>query len=115
MNLTEHFWLLDARDRKLAAAPHAPANPILRGREAAHVDVAGRPVDFAALLAQPWPRGERAMVELACTLRGGEEIAEARVSPLLHTPDEQHLTRAREAILIPRDPPPHGPTTSRAG
>src|SRR4051794_27921752 len=98
MNFTQDFGPLDVRDRELAAALHALAAPILRGRVEAHVDVDGRGIDFATLLEQPWPCGERTMIELACTLRRAERIADARVSPIVHTLHEEN-TRALEAVL----------------
>src|SRR4051794_27345008 len=100
----------DVADRELAATLHALAAPMLRERVEPYIDRERRAINFPALLDQPWSHGERAMIEVACTLWGREDIAEASLSPVLYVMDDENFARVLEAILIRRgarhdDPP----------
>jgi hypothetical protein len=108
----------DSADRELAAALHALAAPMLRARVEPYVNRADRAIDFPALLARPWSTTERAMIEVACTLWGREDLADARLSPLLYAMDDANFVRVIEAMLIRRGahrpggaPIPTGPST----
>src|SRR4051794_31744547 len=92
----------DVADRELAATLHALAAPMLRRRVEPYIDRERRAIDFPALLDQPWSDAERAMLEVACTLWGREDIADARLSPVLYVMDDDNLARGIEAMLIRR-------------
>src|SRR3954449_9574353 len=85
---------------------HALAVPMLRGRVEPYIDRERRAINFPALLDQPWSDRERAMLGVACTLWGREDIADARLSPVLHVMDDDNLARVIEAILIRRGASP---------
>ena len=89
-------------DPELAAALHALSAPFLRGRVERFIDVEARGIDFAALLAQSWSTSERAMIEVACTLWGREDLADARLSPVLFSMDGANFDRVVEAMRIRR-------------
>ena len=89
-------------DRELAATLHALAAPMLGQRVEPYIDRERRAIDFPALLDQPWSHGERAMLEVACTLWGREDIADARLWPVLYVMDDDNLARVIEAMLIRR-------------
>ncbi len=91
-----------ANDREFASALYALAAPFLRGRVEPFIDVDGRGIDFPALLAQSWSTTERAMIEVACTLWGREDIAEARLSPVLYSMDGGNFDRVITAMQIRR-------------
>jgi hypothetical protein len=92
-------------DREFAAALHALSAPLLSRRVEPHIDAATRSIDFPALLDQPWSTSERAMIETACTLWGREDIADARLSPVLYSMDEANFERVIEAMRIRRGRP----------
>ena len=92
--------------RELAAALHVLAAPFVRRRAAPHFDLQRGTIDFGALLAQPWSSSERALIETACTLAGREDIADARLAPLLYVLDDENFERVIEAIRIRRGHPP---------
>ena len=105
MTLDEHepAWAgADPGDRELAATLHVLAAPFLQGRVERHVNVAERQIDFVALLAVSWSNGEQAMIELACTLWGRSDLADARVGDLAHGLDDTNFERAIQAIRIRR-------------
>jgi hypothetical protein len=89
-------------DRELAAALHALSAPMLSGRVERHIDAATRSINFPALLDQPWSTSERAMIEIACTLWGREDVADARLSPVLYSMDDANFERVLEAMRIRR-------------
>src|SRR4051812_32247438 len=89
---------VDPRDRELAATLHALDAPMLRGRVEPYIDLAERAIDFAALLAKPWSHGERAMLEIACTLSGRLDLADAPLSPVLFTLDDENYLRVVQAM-----------------
>src|SRR3954469_4862058 len=92
----------DVADRELAATLHALAAPMLRQRVEPYIDRERRAINFPALLDQPWSHGERAMLEVACTLWGREDLADASLSPVLYVLDDDNLARLLEAMLIRR-------------
>jgi hypothetical protein len=92
-------------DRERAAALHALSAPMLSGRVEPHIDAATRSIDFPALLDQPWSTCERAMIEIACTPWGREDIADARLSPVLYSMDDGNFERVIEAMRIRRGRP----------
>ncbi len=102
MTLTLNDVVVDARDRELAATLHVLAAPSLAGRVETHVDLAERGIDFQALLEQPWSAGEQALIEIACTLWGHTDIADARLADLVFTLDDPHHERVLQAIQIRR-------------
>jgi hypothetical protein len=89
-------------DREFAAALHALAAPLLRARVERFIDIGHRRIDSRALLKQPWSTTERAMIEVACTLWGREDIADARLSPVLYSVDDDNFERVLHAMLIRR-------------
>lgn len=89
-------------DRELASALHALSAPVLQGRVECHIDASTRAINFPALLDQPWSTTERAMIEVACTLWGRTDVADARLSPVLHSMDDDNFARVVEAMLIRR-------------
>jgi hypothetical protein len=89
-------------DRELASALHVLSAPMLQGRVECHVDTATRSINFAALLDQPWSTSERAMIEVACSLWGRPDVADARLSSVLHAMDDGNFARVVEAMLIRR-------------
>ena len=89
-------------DRELASALHALSAPMLQGRVECHVDAATRSINFPALLDQPWSSSERAMIEIAGPLWGREDIADARLSPVLYSMDDANFERVLEAMRIRR-------------
>jgi hypothetical protein len=92
-------------DRELAATLHALSAPMLSRRVDRHIDHATREINFPALLDQPWSTSERAMIEIACTLWGREDIADARLSPVLYSMDDGNFERVIEAMRIRRGRP----------
>ena len=95
---------LDRRDLEFAAALHALAAPFLHGRVERHIDLERRGIDFPGLLKASWSTTERAMIEIACTLWGREDIADARLSPVLYSMDAGNFQRVVEAMRIRRGP-----------
>ena len=91
---------IDPGDHELAATLHVLAAPVLQGRVERHVDVTERQIDFDALLQEPWSSSEHAMIELACTLFGRSDLADARVRDLVRGLDDQHFDRALQAIRV---------------
>ena len=91
-----------ANDPAFAAALYALAAAFLRGRVERFIDVDGRGIDFPALLKQGWSTTERAMIEVACTLWGREDIAEASLSPILYSMDGGNFDRVIAAMQIRR-------------
>lgn len=89
-------------DRELTATLHALAAPFLRGRVERFIDAESRGIDFEAMLAEPWSTTERAMIEVACTLWGREDIADARLSPVLYSMDSGNFERVIEAMRMRR-------------
>jgi hypothetical protein len=93
----------DPPDYEFAATLYALDAPFLRGRVERFVNVADRGIDFAAMLYdQPWSTTERAMIEVACTLWGREDIADARLSPVLYSMDGGNFDRVLVAMQIRR-------------
>src|SRR3954451_22716282 len=86
----------DVADREMAATLHALAAPMLRQRVEPYIDRERRAIHFPAVLDQPWSDGERAMLEVDCTLWGRENIADARLSPVLYVLDDDNLARVIE-------------------
>lgn len=93
---------LNSPDRELAAALHVLAAPLLRGRAEPFIDSDRRAIDFPAFLEQTWSTSERAMIEVACTLWGRADIADARLSSIVYSLDDDNFRRVIEAILIRR-------------
>lgn len=100
--MREYHYASGAVDRELTAALHVLDAPILRDRVAEHVDVAGRGIDFQAILEEPWSNGERSLIEMACSIWGRSEIADGRLSDLLHGIDRESFVRVLEAIQVRR-------------
>src|SRR4051812_24056692 len=84
---------VDPRDRELAATVHALNAPMLRGRVEPYINLAERAIDFPALLEMAWSHGERAMLEIACTLWGRIDLADATLSSVLYTLDDENFAR----------------------
>jgi hypothetical protein len=91
-------------DREFAAALFALAAPFLRGSVERFIDVDGRGIDFPGMLKGEggWSTTERAMIEVACTLWGREDIADARLSPLLYSMDGGNFRRVVDAMHMRR-------------
>jgi hypothetical protein len=102
MTEPSHHGSANPIDRELAATLYALAAPFLRGRVEQFIDVESRGIDFPALLRQPWSTTERAMIEIACTLWGRLDIADARLSPVLYSMDDDNFHRVLHAMLIRR-------------
>ena len=93
---------LDRGDLEFAATLHALAAPFLHGRVEHYIDLDGRAIDFPGLLNASWSTTERAMIEIACTLWGREDIADARLSPVLYSMDSGNFRRVVEAMRVRR-------------
>src|SRR4051794_23244206 len=89
-------------DSELAATLHVLDAPSLYQRTACHVDTAARAIDFEAKLAEPWSAGERILIEAACSLWGRPDIADGRLSDLMHRLDRDGYQRVLQAIQIRR-------------
>jgi hypothetical protein len=89
-------------DREFAAALYALSAPFLRGRVERFINVAGHGIDFPSMLDDCWSSTERAMIEVACTLWGREDIADARLSPVLYSMDGGNFRRVLTAMRLRR-------------
>src|SRR4051812_22774192 len=90
----------DVADRELAATLHALAAPMLLQRVEPYIDHERRAITSPALRAHPWSQGGRAMIGAAGPLWGREDLADARLSPVLYVLDDDNLARLLEAMLI---------------
>jgi hypothetical protein len=93
---------LRSDDRELAATLHVLDAPTLHQRTQRHVDTAKRTIDFEAMLAEPWSPGERALIDVACSLWGRPDIADGRLSDVLYRIDRDSYERVLDAIQLRR-------------